>query len=284
MEVLYNKSFSQPLLRCLTLPEAEQALHEIHGGVCGNHLGGRSLANKVLRARYYWPTILKDSKTVVKNCDKDQQHTNIQHQPAQNMTPVSAPRPFDQWGIDIVGPFPLGKGQVKFLVVAIDYFTKCVEAQPLVSITEEQIWRFVWTSVVCRFEIPRVIISNNGRQFDNRHFKQFCEELGIRQPFSSPVYPQANGQVEVTNRTIITMLKTKLDNKKGAWAEEVPKVLWAYRTTARTPTEETPFSLTYGVEAMIPVEKGIHTYRVSSYDPEKNDHERRTNLDLLEET
>ena len=85
------------------------------------------------------------------------------------------------------------------------------------------------------------IISDNGRQFDNQGFKDFCLNLGIKNQFSSPGHPQANGQTEVTNQTLLKIIKAKLDEAKGAWSEELPIVLWAYRTTARTPTGETPF-------------------------------------------
>ena len=90
------------------------------------------------------------------------------------------------------------------------------------------------------------IISDNGQQFDNQGFRDFCSNLGIRFQFSSPG--------EVMNRTLLKIIKTKLDDAKGAWHEELPNVLWAYRTTARTLTGETPFRLTYGTEAVILVE------------------------------
>ena len=83
------------------------------------------------------------------------------------MTTITSPWPFSQWGIDIVGPLPIGKGQVKFLLVAIDYFTKWVEAEALTTITEAKIRSFVWKNIICRFGILMTIISNNGRQFDN---------------------------------------------------------------------------------------------------------------------
>ena len=75
---------------------------------------------------------------------------------------------------------PQGKGQVKFLLVAIDYFTKWVEAEALATITEARIRSFVWKNIICRFEIPMMIISNNGRQFDNQGFKDFYLGLGIK--------------------------------------------------------------------------------------------------------
>ena len=91
-----------------------------------------------------------------------------------------------QWGIDIVGLLPLGKGQVKFLLVAIDYFTKWVEAEALATIIEERIQSFVWKNIICRFGIPMTIISDNGLQFDNQGFRDFYSSLGIKNQFSSP--------------------------------------------------------------------------------------------------
>ena len=98
---------------------------------------------------------------------------------------------FDQ--SDIMGPLPPGKKQVKFLVVVIDYFTKWVKAEPLAVITEAKIQHFVWKNLVCRFGIPQVIISDNGRQFDSHKFRDFCKEMGIRNHCSSPGHLQANG-------------------------------------------------------------------------------------------
>ena len=135
---------------------------------------------------------------------------------------------------------PQGKGQVKFLLVTIDYFTKGVEAETLSTITEARIWSFVWENIICRFGIPRTIILDNGRQFDNQGFKDFYSGLGIKNQFSSPGYPQANGQMEVTKRTLLKIIKAKLDDAKGAWPEELPNVPWAYRTTARTPNWRNP--------------------------------------------
>ena len=78
------------------------------------------------------------------------------------------------------------------------------------------------------------IISDNGWQFDSQGFMDFYSSLGIKNQFSSLGHPQANGQTKVTNRTLLKIIKTKLDNAKGAWPEELPNVLWAYRTTTRT--------------------------------------------------
>ena len=107
--------------------------------------------------------------------------------------------------------------------------------------------------------------------------------MGIKNQFSSPGHPQANGQTEVTNRTLLKIIKTKLDGAKGAWPEELPNVLWAYRTTARTPTGETSFRLTYETEAVIPVEVGVTSTRRAAFSEEGNEDELRINLDCLDE-
>ena len=121
---------------------------------------------------------------------------------------MTTPWPFAQWGLDIMGPFPTALRQQKFLVVGIDYFTKWVEAKPLATITEKSIRTFVWRNIICRYGIPRVLVSNNGKQFDNSVFRNFCLELGIKNHYSSLAHPQVNGQVEVMNRTLLKIIKT----------------------------------------------------------------------------
>ena len=135
-----------------------------------------------------------------------------------------------------MGPLPIGKSQCKFIIVAVDYFTKWDEAEPLAPITEQKIRNFVWRSIICRFGIPIALVSDNGKQFDNAKFRDFCAELRIKNYYSSPEHPQSNGQVEVTIRTLKATLKTKLEDLKGKWVEYLPEVLWAYRTTRKSAT------------------------------------------------
>ena len=97
-------------------------------------------------------------------------------------------------------------------------------------------------------------MSDNGKQFDNPKFRDFCAELGIKNYYSSPAHPQSNGQAKVTIRTLKAALKIKLEDLKGKWVEYLPEVLWAYRTTCKSATQETPFALAFGTEEMAPVE------------------------------
>ena len=136
--------------------------------------------------------------------------------------------------------------QLKFLVVQIDYFTKWVEVEPLATITEKKFCSFVWKSIICQFGIPWVLVFDNGKQFDNYAFRDFCNQLGIKNHYSSPAHPQANGQVEITNRSLLKLIKTRLKGAKGIWPNELLGTLWAYKTTTQTPMRKTPFRLAFG--------------------------------------
>ena len=196
---------------------------------------------------------------------------------------MTAPWPFAQWGLDIMGPFPTTIRQLKFLVVGIDYFTKWVEAKTLATITKKNVRNFVWKNIICRYGILRVLVSDNGKQFDNDVFRDFCSQLGIKNHYSSPAHPQANGQVKVTNRSLIKIIKIWLEGTKGIWPKELPSILWAYRMTTGTPTGETSFCLAYGSVAVIPTEIGLTSYRMGNYDENRNDEAMRLQLDMVDE-
>jgi transposase InsO family protein len=128
-------------------------------------------------------------------------------QPATELHPLTSPWPFAQWGLDIVGPFPLASESRKYLLVATDYFTKWVEAEALKHITQNDVRQFIWKNIVTRFGVPRALISDNGTQFKGSTVIKLCQKLGIRQHFSSVGFPQGNGQAEASNKVILEALK-----------------------------------------------------------------------------
>ncbi|XP_019439584.1 PREDICTED: uncharacterized protein LOC109345170 [Lupinus angustifolius] len=136
---LYRQGFTAPLLTCLGPDRADYVLREVHEGSCGHHLGAASLAKKVLRAGYYWPTIEKDAANLTRKCTRCQLFADFHKAPPKELTTTQAPWPFCRWGMDILGPFPQAAKQLKFLIVAIDYFTKWIEAEALATITSENI-------------------------------------------------------------------------------------------------------------------------------------------------
>ncbi|GKD61625.1 reverse transcriptase domain-containing protein [Tanacetum coccineum] len=161
--ILYKKSFLGPWLRCVGPLQANYVLREIHEGSCSMHAGIRSVMAKALQTGYYWPTMHKDARTLIRACQDYQVHKLVLRNLQQKLTLITSLWPFYKWGIDIVGPFPEGPGKVKFLIVAKDYFTKWIEAKPVVTITGNQIKKFLWDNIVCRFRLLGEIISDNGK-------------------------------------------------------------------------------------------------------------------------
>ncbi|GKF18594.1 reverse transcriptase domain-containing protein [Tanacetum coccineum] len=247
--VLYRKSFLEPWLGCIGPMQAEYVVKEIHEGPCSMHSGPRFVVAKAIRSGYYWPIIHKDAWSIIRACNDCQTHRPVPRNPQQKLTPITSQWPFYKWGIDISGPFPEAQGKVKFLIVAIDYFTKWIEAKP----------------------------------FMDNPFKDWCEKLNIRQRFASVKHPQTNGQVERANRSMGEGIKARLGENNKKWVEEVPHVLWAHRTMVKISNEDTPFSLTYITEAVIPVEIGMPSLRCAEVNQAENNEGILLNLDILEE-
>ncbi|XP_014498730.1 uncharacterized protein LOC106759872 [Vigna radiata var. radiata] len=217
---LYRRGYVTPIMKCLSKEEADYVLRELHYGVCGRHTGGRALKARVLRAGFFWPTLEKDCLVFSQKCLSCQKHGNVFHAPATELHNIVSPWPFSQWGMDRVGPFPISRSQKKFLLVVVDYFTKWVEVEPLAKISTTQVKRFVWR-LICRFGLPRTMITDNGRQFIDKRLQNFYKELGINSITSSVEHPQTNGQAEAANKIIVNELKKRLGEAKGGWVDEI---------------------------------------------------------------
>ncbi|GKV28900.1 hypothetical protein SLEP1_g37888 [Rubroshorea leprosula] len=274
---------SMPLLRCLTPYEAEYAMREVHEGVCGTHIGGKTLAQKLLRHGYYWPTMVEDAQSYVKRCPTCQFNANDIHMLGEMFSPLSSPWPFAQWGVDLLGPFVKGKEGCTYLVVAVDYFTKWIEAKPLSMTTERKIEEFLFNSILCRFGIPKQIIADNGPQFRAAALRSLCDDYGIELALTSIYTPQSNRQAESANKIVLRGLKTCVLTARSNWVDELNKVFWSCRTTPSSATGETPFSLAYGAKAVIPVEVGLSSDRAGQRDDPNNEQLLRENIDLIEE-
>ncbi|GJX88751.1 reverse transcriptase domain-containing protein [Tanacetum coccineum] len=209
------------------------------------HVGTRSRVAKAIQTRDYWPTMHEDARKMIQECQDCQVHRPMPRNPQQKLTPIMSPWPFYKWGINITEPFPEGPRKVKFLIVAIDYFTKWIKTRPVATITGNQIKKFVWDNIVCRFGLPGEIISDNIKQFRDNLFKDWCEKPCIHKRFASVKHLQSNGLVERANRSLGEGIKVRLDERSKDWIEEVPHVLWAHRTMIKSSNGETPFSLTY---------------------------------------
>nr|GEX57321.1 protein NYNRIN-like [Tanacetum cinerariifolium] len=189
-------------------------------GACSMHLKARSVVAKEIRQGYYWPTTHRDAKEVIRKCDSCQIHTPIPKLPKTLMTSIMAPWPFFQWGMDVLGPLPKAPGKVRFVIVAVDYFTKWIEAKPLAKTTGKEV-------------------------------KNWCKKLNITQINTAVAHPQANGLVKRANRSLMEGIKTRLGRERKGWVDELPNVLWAHRTSLKTSNGEMSYSLTFRSETVI---------------------------------
>lgn len=185
--------------------------------------------------------------------------------------------------MNIVGTFPRAVRNRRWLLVGTNYYTKWIKAEPLSNIRDMDAKKFIWKNIVTRFRIPRTLTLDNELQFDSKAFRRYCYELGIRNKYSTFAYPQGNRQAEVVNKVIVNGLKKRLDKAKGRWVDELPHVLWTYPTTPWRSTGETPFSMTYGFKAIIPLEMGFPMLMTSQFDPNENDQLLQDSLDLVYE-
>ncbi|XP_061368789.1 uncharacterized protein LOC133311711 [Gastrolobium bilobum] len=182
---LYRRGMKSPLLKCIAAPNTEYVLEEIHEGITGHHLGGKSLARKAIRAGYFWTTIGEDAKKHVRRCEQCKKFSSIYKAPTEELFIISSPWPFFKWGMDLLGPFPKAAGGVKYLIVAADYFTKWIEAEPLATITARKVQKFFISKIVCRFGIPAIVITDNGTQFMDKKFGI----VGVKHKFSTVEHP-----------------------------------------------------------------------------------------------
>ena len=168
----------------------------------------------------------KEAQEYVKKCDQCQRFTPNIYQPGGILNSLSSPWPFVQWSLDIVGFFPKAMGNKRYLLVGTNYFIKWFEAEPWINIRDVDAKKFVWKNIVTRFGVPRTLISNNGLQFDSKYFRRYYCDLGITNRYSTPAYPQGNGQAKAINKVIVSGLKKMLNDAKVKWVEELPHILW----------------------------------------------------------
>jgi transposase InsO family protein len=171
------------------------------------------------------------------------------------------------------------------MLVAVDKFTKWVEAAPVTTQDSIAAINFI-KSIVFRFGVPYSIIIDNGTNFTSKEFKSYCEGLGIKLKFASVAHPKTNGQVKKANGLICNGIKKRLlaplKKAKSAWVDELPSVLWSLRTTPNAATQETPFFLVHGAEAVLPVEVTHEALRVTAYDEATSTEALQDDVDALD--
>ncbi|KAG5552094.1 hypothetical protein RHGRI_010249 [Rhododendron griersonianum] len=193
---------------CVDKEQAEEVLAKTHGT---EHQGWRKLHEQMVNLGYFWPTMEKDSKRHVRRCQACQKFGNLVHAPSVELHSVRAPYPFHTWAMDLVGPIRPASRKNRWILAATEVYTKWVEAVPLKKATGDAVAAFIKENIICRFGIPKVILSDNGTPFINHHVGSLLDEYTVDHRTSSTYYPQGNGQAEATNKTLIRILSKLLD-------------------------------------------------------------------------
>jgi hypothetical protein len=252
---LYKHGVCSPLLKCLSRTEGIELMKEIHAGLCGSYIGSRPLLGKVFRQGFYWPKAASDAADLVQKYENCQKCARDQKQPSSLTQLIQPTWSLQRWGLDLLGPLPPAQGNLKYDVVAVEYFSKWIEAKSLATITSVTVQKFFWQNIVCHFGVPKAITVDNGAQFDVEAFKNFCDQIGTEIHFASVRHPESNELVERANGIIMTgIMKLIFNQPRGKWPEELIKVVWSHNTTTSRSTGFTPFKLLFGDEAITPEE------------------------------
>ena len=189
-------------------------------------------------------------------------HGDLIHVPPSELHVLTSPWPFSVWGINIIGKIsPKSSNGHEFILVAIDYFTKWVEASSYAKLTSIRVASFIRSHIICCYGVPHELISDRGAHF-RAEVETLLQKYGIQYHRSSAYRPQTNGAVETANNNIKRIMRKMVETFQD-WSEKLPFALWAYRTSFFTFTGATPNFLVYGMKFVLLVKTGMGSLRVA---------------------
>ncbi|GJY99786.1 reverse transcriptase domain-containing protein [Tanacetum coccineum] len=247
-------------------------------------LSFESICRKVFDAGFFWPTIYRDAHIMIKSCDTCQRQGKISQRDEMPQNAIQVCEIFDVWGIDFMGPFPSSRGN-KYILVAVDYLSKWVEAKALPTNDARVVVKFL-KSLFARFGTPRAIISDRGTHFCNDQFAKVMSKYGVTHRLATAYHPQTSGQVEVSNRGLKRILERTVGENRASWSDKLDEALWAFRTAFKTPIGCTPYKLVYGKSCHLPIElehKAYWALKHANFDLKTAGDHRKLQLNELNE-
>ncbi|GJV17388.1 reverse transcriptase domain-containing protein [Tanacetum coccineum] len=281
---LFKICADQVIRRCVSGQEAFDILKACHSGPTGGHYGANYTAKKIFDSGFYWPTIYKDAHDFVTRCDICQRQGKISQRDEMPQNSIQVCEIFDMWGIDFMGPFPSSRGN-KYILVAVDYLSKWVEAKALPTNDARVVCKFL-KSLFARFGAPRAIISDRGTHFCNDQFAKVMLKYGVTHRLSTAYHPQTSGQVEVSNRGLKRILERTVGENRASWSDKLDDALWAFRTAYKTSIGCTPYKLVYGKACHLPIElehKAYWALKHTKFDIKTAGDHRKVQLNELNE-
>nr|GEX91691.1 reverse transcriptase domain-containing protein [Tanacetum cinerariifolium] len=249
---LFKICADQVIRRCVSGQDVVDILKACHSGPTGGHYGPNYTARKVFDSGFYWPTIYRDAQNLVKNCDVCQRQGKISQKDEIPQNSIQVCEIFDVWGIDFMGPFSSSRKN-KYILVAVDYLSKWVEAKALLTNDARVVCKFL-KNIFARFGAPRAIISDRGMHFCNKQFTKVMQKYGVTHRLATPYHPQTSGQVEVSNHGLKRILERVIGKNHASWSNKLDDALWEFRTAYKTPIGCTPYKLVYGKTCHLPLE------------------------------
>ena len=283
--ILYKHCADQMIRRCVPEKEIESILAHCHALACGGHFGGNRTAPKVLQSGFYWPTLFKDAHHFVSICDKCQRMGSISKRDEPPLQPILKVELFDIWGMDFMGPF-LSSFSNLYILLVVDYVSKWVEAIPTRTNDAKVVANFLRNHIFTRFGTPKALITDGGTHFYNKIIDNVLRKYGVWHQTALAYHPQTNGQAEVSNREIKSILEKIVNSSKKDWAKKIDDALWAYRTAFKTPLGMSQFRLVFRKACHLPMELENRAYwenRQLNMDSKIADEKRMLQLNELEE-
>nr|GEY86409.1 reverse transcriptase domain-containing protein [Tanacetum cinerariifolium] len=267
-----------------SIQEAIDILKACHSGPTEGHHGPNYTARKVFDSGFYWTTIYRDAQNLVKNCDICQRQGKITQKDEMPQNSIQVCEIFDVWGIDFTGPFSSSRGN-KYILVAVDYLSKWVEAKALPTNDARVVCKFL-KNLFARFGAPRAIISDRGTHFCNDQFTKVMQKYVVTYRLATPYHPQTSGQVEVSNRGLKRILERAVGENRASWSDKLDDALWAFHTAYKTPIGCTPYKLVYEKACHLPIElehKAYWALKHANFDLKTTSDHRKIQINELNE-